>query len=102
MTSARVLKKLAKAPPPKEDWFGSTSAVRTQLLRSPILSAVPQITVMPEDRQPQWCFVPRNGREQPQQNQSQELRLLDHLVGAAEQRRRDRQAERLRSLEVDH
>src|SRR5215212_11197183 len=30
------------------------------------------------------------------------LGLLDHVIGAHEQRRRDREAQRLRRLEVDH
>jgi hypothetical protein len=38
-----------------------------------------------------------SGREQSQQN----LRLFDHLVGAAEQRERKDNAERLSGLEVD-
>jgi hypothetical protein len=52
-------------------------------------------------RHPPRRFVGRirahNGCEQPQQI----TKLLDHLVGACEQRGRDGEAERLRGLDID-
>jgi hypothetical protein len=40
-------------------------------------------------------------REHMQQRACAEADLLDHLIGTCEERRRERQAERLRSLEVN-
>src|SRR5262249_42075320 len=57
------------------------------------------------DRECKKTFATKSaitGREQMQQEDVPVARLLDHLVGAPEQRRRHVEAKRLRSLEIKY